>query len=100
MQSLLRNTLSALLGISMLINASFSDEEVTKEPEVIEPPAVLGSNIFKQVYPVNNSTLSVKDSVVIFFDEKNGKVKTIDNEKFRAVVDQTSIDGIPTTSVW
>ncbi|HEU5289875.1 MAG TPA: hypothetical protein VFU05_04475 [Cyclobacteriaceae bacterium] len=96
----MRSTLTTFLGISMLIYSSCSEEPDEPEPKKEEPPAVLDSKIFKQVFPAKNATLSIKDSVVVFFNEKNGKKKTIDNINYRAIIDQVTLDGVTTTDVW
>src|SRR5689334_20144034 len=99
MKFLLRSTLAVFFGLSMLI---YSCSEDPSEPKPVkeEPPPILENKIIKQVFPTKNGTASIKDSVVVSFNEKNGKVKTFNRVSYRAVVDQVTIDGVATTYAW
>jgi hypothetical protein len=89
-------------GLCIALFATMSCKETNEPDPIPEPvaPAVLNTKIFKSTYPVASGSIAVKDSVVIFLNEGFRKVKTIDNVKYRAMIDEVAIASVVTSPVW
>jgi hypothetical protein len=97
---LFRNVFATALCLILLLTMSCKEKENPEPvPEPILPPAVLNSKIFKSIYPAENETIAISDSIVISFNESFYKMKLIGTVYYRAIIAEIIIPNVASATI-